>query len=159
MGTVRNPAHSAIDLRTGRRCPDSPAVPFSSTTELSPGRKTERMVVVRKFGESLFSAFALVRCCMLTPGQAKSARELVWIEEQWLAGWGCSECAWVFNASGWPLGNTLEDVTRNFQMQLSEEFASHDCSGHPRTKAAAAAGDARPAVRQKSAHRLRPQSL
>jgi hypothetical protein len=96
---------------------------------------------------------------MLTPGQAKSDRELVWIEEQWLAGWGCSECAWVFNASGWPLGNTLQDVTRNFQIQLSEGFASHDCSGHPRTKAAAAAGDARPAVRQKSVHRLRPQSL
>jgi hypothetical protein len=36
MGTVRNPAHSAVDLRTGSRCPNSPAVPFSRTTELSP---------------------------------------------------------------------------------------------------------------------------
>ena len=159
MSAVRNPAHSAVDLRTSSRSPNSPAVPFSSTTELSPGRKTKRMVVVGKFGESLFSAFALARCCMLTPGLAKSARVLVWIEEQRSAGWGCSECAWVFNASGWPIGNTLEDVTRNFQMQLSEEFASHGCSGYPRTKAAAAAGGARPAIRQKSVHRLRPQGL
>jgi hypothetical protein len=95
---------------------------------------------------------------MLTPDQADSARELLWIEEQSVAGWGCSGCSWVFSASGWPTGNTLEDVTRNFQMQLSEEFASHNCSEHPRINAAAAAGGSRPAIRQKSAHRLRPPS-
>jgi len=75
---------------------------------------------------------------MLTPGPVSSSREVVWIERQSLVGWGCSECGWVFNPSGPPIGKTLEEMKRNFQMQLSEEFASHDCAEHPWIKAAAA---------------------
>jgi hypothetical protein len=49
-------------------------------------------------------------------------------------GWGYSECAWVFNPSGPPIGKTLDQMTRNFHAQLSEEFASHDCAEHPWVK-------------------------
>src|SRR6202795_3162873 len=66
----------------------------------------------------------LVRCCVPTPGQDSSSRKTVWIKEERVMGWGCSECAWVFNPSGPPIGKTLDQMTRNFHAQLSEEFAS-----------------------------------
>ena len=84
---------------------------------------------------------------MLAPGQERSCREVVWFEGQSVAGWGCSECAWVFNSSGPPIGKTLEEMKRNFQMQLSEEFASHHCAEHLRVKATVAAVEAHPATR------------
>jgi hypothetical protein len=65
-------------------------------------------------------------------------RKLVWVEGQNVAGWGCSECAWVFKSSAWPAGKSLDEITRNFQAQLSEEFASHACAEHPRLKGATA---------------------
>jgi len=96
---------------------------------------------------------------MLAPGQECSCREVVSFEGQSVAGWGCSECAWVFNPSGPPIGKTLEEMKRNFQMRLSEEFVHHDCAEHLRVKAAASAGGSRPAIRQRPAQfRLRPQS-
>ena len=61
---------------------------------------------------------------MPTPGQDSSSRKTVWIKEENVMGWGCSECAWVFNPSGPPIGKTLDQMTRNFHAQLSEEFAS-----------------------------------
>jgi rubredoxin len=64
------------------------------------------------------------------------SRKTVWIKEENVMGWGCSECAWVFNPSGPPIGKTLDQMTRNFHAQLSEEFASHDCAEHPRFKRA-----------------------
>jgi hypothetical protein len=75
---------------------------------------------------------------MPTPGQENSSRKAVWVETQSSAGWGCPECAWVFNPSGPPVGKTLEEMKGNLQIQLSEEFASHDCAEHPRVKAATA---------------------
>jgi hypothetical protein len=69
-------------------------------------------------------------------GQERSFRKLVLVETQGFKDWGCSECAWVFNPSGPPTGESLEDMKRNFQMQRSEEFASHDCAEHPRAKGA-----------------------
>jgi hypothetical protein len=66
-----------------------------------------------------------------------SARKLVRIEGQSFEGWGCSQCSWVFKPSGPPLGYSLESMKRNFQAQLSNEFASHDCAGQPRGKALA----------------------
>jgi hypothetical protein len=97
----------------------------------------------------MFGAFAFVRCSMFTPDQERSCREVVWFEGQGVAGWGCSECAWGFNSSGPPIGTTLEEMKRNYQMQLSEEFASHDCAEHLRVKAAASAGGTRPEIRRK----------
>jgi hypothetical protein len=58
-------------------------------------------------------------------------RKLVWIEEQRFLGWGCSECAWVFNASGSPAGNSLDDMKRNYERRRDEEFATHACAEHP----------------------------
>jgi hypothetical protein len=59
----------------------------------------------------------------------------------------------VFNPSGPPIGKTLEEMKWNFRMQLSEEFAFHDCAEHLQVKAAASdsAGGTRPAIRQKPA--------
>jgi hypothetical protein len=57
-----------------------------------------------------------------------SARKLARVERQSFWGWGCSECAWVFNPSGPPVGESLDAMKRNFQVQLSAEFASHDCA-------------------------------
>jgi hypothetical protein len=65
---------------------------------------------------------------MLPKGQVSSPRKLVWIDEQGFSGWGCSECIWVFNnPSGWPPGNSLDEMKRILQVQLDKEFESHIC--------------------------------
>jgi hypothetical protein len=77
---------------------------------------------------------------MLHKGQESSPRRLVWVEGQSVTGWGCSECAWVFNLpAGLPTGKSLDEVKRNFRMQLSEKFASHACAKYPRVKGAKSA--------------------
>ena len=65
---------------------------------------------------------------MLHEGQESLSRKLVWVKGQTFEGWSCSECAWVFNPSGPPIGKSLDEMKRNFQVQLSEEFASHACA-------------------------------
>jgi hypothetical protein len=40
------------------------------------------------------------------------SRKLVWIEQQRFRGFGCSECAWVFNPSSAP----------NFELQRDKEL-------------------------------------
>ena len=71
---------------------------------------------------------------MLHEGEESSSRKLVHVEGQSFRGWSCSECAWVFHPSDPPVGKSLDEMKRNFQMQLSEEFASHACAEHPRVK-------------------------
>src|SRR6266852_7718471 len=61
-------------------------------------------------------------------------RELVWIEHDRFRGWGCSECAWVFNSSGAPTGKSLDEAKRNFELQRDKEFTLHVCADHPRAK-------------------------
>ncbi|HLN02300.1 MAG TPA: hypothetical protein VK335_23635 [Bryobacteraceae bacterium] len=61
-------------------------------------------------------------------------RELVWIEQQRFVGWGCSECAWVFNPSGIPTGNSLDEMKRNYELRRDKDFAAHLCAEHPRAK-------------------------
>jgi hypothetical protein len=63
-------------------------------------------------------------------------RKLVWIEEQRFRGWGCSECAWVFNPSGPPTGISLEEMKQNYEQQRDKDFADHFCAEHPRAKRA-----------------------
>jgi hypothetical protein len=58
-------------------------------------------------------------------GQLRSTRKLVWVERQHVE--GCSECLWVFNPSGPPVGNSMHEMRRNFEVELSKEFASHAC--------------------------------
>lgn len=59
-------------------------------------------------------------------------RKLVWIEEQHFRGWGCSECAWMFNPSGSPTGKSLDEMKQNYEQQRGKEFTSHVCAEHPR---------------------------
>jgi hypothetical protein len=61
-------------------------------------------------------------------------RELVWIEHDRFRGWGCSECAWVFNPSGAPTGKSLDESKRNFELQRDKEFKLHLCGDHSRAK-------------------------
>jgi hypothetical protein len=69
--------------------------------------------------------------------EENSSRELVWNEGQNVEGWGCSECAWVFNPSGPRADESLDEMKRTFKTQLSAEFDSHVCAEHPRVKDAA----------------------
>jgi len=59
-------------------------------------------------------------------------RKLVWIEEQRFQGWGCSECAWVFNPSGAPTGKSLDEMKENYERRRDKYFAAHVCTEHPR---------------------------
>jgi len=59
-------------------------------------------------------------------------RKLIWVERQNFQGWGCSECAWVFNPSGSPTGKSLDEMKQNYAQQRDKEFTSHVCAGHPR---------------------------
>jgi hypothetical protein len=52
-----------------------------------------------------------------TDPKIRVLRRLVWIEEKRFRGFGCSECAWVFNASGSPTGNSFDEMMRNFELQ------------------------------------------
>jgi hypothetical protein len=62
------------------------------------------------------------------------SRKLVWIEQLRFRGFGCSECAWVFNASGAPAGKSFDEMMRNFELQRDKEFALHVCADHRRAK-------------------------
>ncbi|HWY55555.1 MAG TPA: hypothetical protein VNZ03_13880 [Terriglobales bacterium] len=61
-------------------------------------------------------------------------RELVWVEKGGFRGYGCSTCAWVFNSSGPPKGNSFDDVMRNFELLRDHEFALHVCAEHPKAQ-------------------------
>ncbi|MFZ3200479.1 MAG: hypothetical protein WA175_04945 [Candidatus Acidiferrales bacterium] len=58
-------------------------------------------------------------------------RKLVWIDRKYMGGWGCSECAWVFNPSGAPTGKSLDEVIEVYKQQRDAEFTSHVCADHP----------------------------
>jgi hypothetical protein len=62
------------------------------------------------------------------------SRKLVWIEEQRFKGWGCSECAWVFNPSGSPIGKSLAEMMQNYERQRDKDFAAHVCAERSRAK-------------------------
>jgi hypothetical protein len=49
-------------------------------------------------------------------------------------GWACSECAWQFNPSGKPAGNTLGEIKQNYERERDKEFESHVCAEHPKGK-------------------------
>ena len=65
-------------------------------------------------------------------GKRRMARRLLWIDETRLRGFGCSECAWVFNPSGMPAGNSFDEMMRNFEVRRDREFSSHARVDHPR---------------------------
>lgn len=57
-------------------------------------------------------------------GNQSASRKIGMVYGHSLAGWGCSECAWLFNFSGPLSSKSLEEMKRNFQVQLSKEFTS-----------------------------------
>jgi hypothetical protein len=59
-------------------------------------------------------------------------RNLVWIDEPRFRGEGCSECAWVFNPSGPPTGNSIDEMKENYARQRDKDFAVHVCAEHPK---------------------------
>lgn len=59
-------------------------------------------------------------------------RAMIWMASEKFEGWGCSECAWTFNASGPPLGDSLDEMKQNFERRREKDFASHVCAQHPR---------------------------
>jgi hypothetical protein len=63
-------------------------------------------------------------------------RMLIWIEEPRFQGFGCSECAWAFNPSGPPVGNSLQEMKEYYKRRRDKEFAIHECAGHTRAKKA-----------------------
>jgi hypothetical protein len=58
----------------------------------------------------------------------------VWVKTEDFQGWACSECAWVFNPSAAPVGTTLEEMKENYERQRDQEFVSHACAAHGRSK-------------------------
>ena len=57
-------------------------------------------------------------------------RTFIWIEKQHFHGWCCSECAWVFHASGPPQGHSLKEMMENYQRLRDKGFAAHICAEH-----------------------------
>jgi hypothetical protein len=66
--------------------------------------------------------------------QGAMNRKLVWIEQPHFRGFGCSECAWVFNPSAAPDGKSFDEMMRNFELQRDKVFRSHVCADHPGAK-------------------------
>ena len=66
--------------------------------------------------------------------QMDALRTLIWIEEPRFQGFGCSECAWVFNPSGPLVGNSLDEMKEYYERQRDKEFAAHVCSAHSENK-------------------------
>jgi rubredoxin len=63
---------------------------------------------------------------------------MIWIQRPNLEGWGCSECAWVFNPSDPPTGPSLEEMKRTFEAKRDKEFDNHVCAAHPNAQTAKA---------------------
>ncbi len=61
-----------------------------------------------------------------------SRRKLVWLVQENFQGWGCSDCAWVFNPTGPPVGKSIDEMMIQYQQQRDKEFAAHVCAAHPR---------------------------
>jgi hypothetical protein len=61
-------------------------------------------------------------------------RRLVWVERQNFLGWGCSECAWVFNPLGPLVGKTIDEMKIQYEEQRDKEFKSHVCAERPGVK-------------------------
>ena len=55
-------------------------------------------------------------------GQESRFRKVVWVEEKNVAGWGCSECAWVFSPAGQFTDESLAEMEWRFRRQLIEGF-------------------------------------
>jgi len=71
---------------------------------------------------------------LATRPRVDALRMLIWIKEPRFQGFGCSECAWAFNPSGPPVGNSLQEMKEYYERRRDKEFAIHECAEHPRAK-------------------------
>jgi hypothetical protein len=62
----------------------------------------------------------------------------MWIEEPQFQGFGCSGCTWVFNPSGPPGGNSLQEMKEGYERRRDKEFAVHICAAHTKAEKAKA---------------------
>ena len=62
----------------------------------------------------------------------RMARRLVWIDETRLRGFGCAECAWVFNPCGMPTGSSLDEMMRTFEARRDREVFISCLRGSPK---------------------------
>lgn len=64
------------------------------------------------------------------------ARKLIQIKQSRYMGFGCSECAWRFNAARVPpaksFANLLTELVRNFEEQRDADFEAHKCEIYPK---------------------------
>jgi hypothetical protein len=59
-------------------------------------------------------------------------RKMVWAQRPNFQGWACTECAWIFNPKGALVGESIDEMKMNYELQRDEEFAAHICAEHPR---------------------------
>ena len=57
---------------------------------------------------------------------------MVWVQKERFMGWACSECAWEFNPTRIPSGDTLAEIKYKYERQRDKEFESHVCAEHPK---------------------------
>src|ERR1019366_2368109 len=62
------------------------------------------------------------------------SRKMIWIKNQQMETWACFACGWTFRSSGPPLGNSLDEMIRNFELRRDKEYASHVCTECPKTQ-------------------------
>ena len=61
-------------------------------------------------------------------------RKMIWFSSTDRESWGCSDCGWSFHPSGPQLGDSLDEMKKNYERQRDKEFASHVCAQLPKTK-------------------------
>lgn len=61
-------------------------------------------------------------------------RKLVWVERPTFHGWACSECAWLFNSTGPPTGDSLAEMQSHFEEKRDSAFRTHICAEHSATR-------------------------
>jgi hypothetical protein len=76
----------------------------------------------------------IVEICFFSSYNAAMMRVLAWIDQPRFCGWGCSQCAWVFNPLGPPMGDSFDAMRQNFVTCRDEQFASHVCAEYPRER-------------------------
>jgi len=61
-------------------------------------------------------------------------RKLIWIGKAGGAGWGCSQCAWVFQVPSVPAGKSLDEILQTLELQIDSEFTLHVCPKYPKSE-------------------------
>jgi hypothetical protein len=57
-------------------------------------------------------------------------RRLVWVKTKDFQGYGCSQCAWVYQSSAALVGDSIETIKREYELQRDKEFFAHVCAEH-----------------------------